>query len=336
MGFKSSLESFQKVREAVLQEKKKVVTENNYGNDLFFKPALVKNEEKTKFKIRFLEVAESPIGKPWIQINYHMFERQGDNKYIKVIDPRTFDPKAENPIADRAKALFDSENALDKKMGSVYYRKPRYFCFVYIKEAPENQKDLVGKVLIYEAGVKIYNKLKAAIDDQELCFYDAFAGRDFALIMRPNPTNEKWPNYDDSLFIGSDCPISNDKAKMEEISAALDKLSIKSTILAKDPIKSGAELKELLEGGTKPAGAKSEKSSRPAQDLVSGKAVSTTAGDVDFGTDDVVHTPAAKPTEKKVEATKAPEKKVEAKVESTETDVPADEFNVNFSDEDFK
>jgi hypothetical protein len=218
-------------------------------------------------------------------------------------------------------------------MAKLYYRKPRYFCLVYVKDAPENQKHFIGKVLIYEAGVKVFNKMKSAMEDQELCFWDAYKGRDFALIMRENPANEKWPNYDDSTFLGTDCPIEADEKKMEEISAQVDKISIKEKILAKDPIKSGAELLELMDGGRNGV---AKPSAKPAQELVSNKPVNTTKGDVDFGDIDVAHTPAAKKADVKTES------KVEAKAEkpaekkSSETDVPADEYDVNFSDEDFK
>lgn len=310
---KSVLEKFQAVKKSVEDEKKK--SSESYNDERIFKPQLVKGEEKTKFKLRFLPIEESPTGKPWIQYNYHMFERPGDNKYVKCLDPRTFDPKAANPIADLAKKLFDSENALDQETARKYYRKPRYFTLVYVKEAPENQQNLVGKVLIFEAGVKIFNKLDASIKDLEMCFWDPYKGRDFLLILKQQG-KDKWANYDDSSFIGQDGPISNDEKVMDYIGTALDTLKIKEIILGKEKIKSGPELEELLNAGFKVATKHDE---RPAHELVSGATVSTTAADVDFGE-------VAPQAEKAKTEKKAPAKEVGDEVA---------DFDIKFDDADF-
>lgn len=319
---KSVIDKFKQVKQAVEEEKKK--GSNSYNDELFFKPQAVNGEEKTKFKLRFLPVEESPSGKPWIQINYHMFERPGDNKYVKCIDPRTFDPKAQNPIADLAKKLFESDNALDQDMARKYYRKARYFTLVYVKEAPENQKELEGKVLIFEAGVKVFNKLDVAIKDYDMCFWDPYKGRDFMLILRKTG-KDKWANYDDSSFIGQDGPISSDEKVMENVGDALEKLKIKDVVIGKEGIKSGVQLKELLEAGLNGGAPKVDE--RPAKEMISGKTVSTTATDVDFGDKEVK-------SEVKEKVTSKPVEKPAAVAKEAGDDLS--EFDITFTDEDFK
>ncbi len=323
---KSVMDKFKQVKLSVEEEKSKKT--NNYNNDLVFKPQIVNGEEKTKFKLRFLPVEESPSGKPWVKYNYHMFERPGDNKYVKCLDPCTFDPKAQNPIADLAKKLFASDNALDQEMARKYYRKPRYFTLVYIKEAPENQKELVGKVLIFEAGVKVFNKLDAAINDYDMCFWDPYKGRDFMLILK-KVGKEKWANYDDSSFIGQDCPISNDEKAMELVGDSLEKLKIKDVILGKDAIKSGAQLKDLLEGGLGNNSKASE--DKPAKEMLSGETVSTSVDNLDFGEKET-------PKQEKVVETKPVETKpVETAViaETKESGSEISDFDITFTEADF-
>lgn len=248
MGFKSVKKQFAKVKQKIQDEKDN--PGNTFSNEYFFKPRLVKGEVKTKYRIRILPIEEeSSTGRPWLEIRYHMFEREGDNKYIKVIDPKTFDPKALNPIGDLCSKLFNSGNSVDEEQAKKLYRKPRYFVKVYIKEAPENQKDLEGQVLIYEASKTLYDKWMDEIEEtdpeEEAPFWDPFEGKDFLLTLKQKGD---WPDYSDSKFVGSAKPIAEED-QMEEISDKADKIVIKEKILDRDPLKSAKELNELLHGG---------------------------------------------------------------------------------------
>jgi len=317
---KSVLERFKEVKQTLEDEKsKKGGSSKEFDNELFFKPLAVKGEDRTKFKIRFLPLEESATGKPWVKIDFHMFERPGDNKYIKCIDPRSFDPKAQNPIADLAKRLFDSGNALDNESARKYYKKARYFTLVYVKEAPENQKQYEGKVLIYEAGKQVFDKLDAAIKDFEKCFWDPYKGADFLLVLKIAGANEKWANYSDSAFL-SDGPITSDEKKLDYIATQLEKVRVKDYIVSREGIKSGAELQNLLDGGERV----SKINASPATDMVTNEKVSDTP-DIDFGD---VQT--AAPVNKKVEAIKAQPAKPVVK------ETTSDEFDVEFNEDDFK
>jgi hypothetical protein len=323
MALKSVLEKFQKVKETIKEEKEK--KNNSYENELVFKPVHVKGEEKTKFKLRFLEVAESSTGKPWVQLNYHMFERLGDGKYVKVIDPRSpifGNPKAENPISDRASELFKSDNPLDKDLAKKMFKKARYFTLVYVKEAPESQKEYEGKVLIYEAGKQIFDKLDSAINDYDMCFWDPYQGRDFLLVLKTKG-QENWPDYTESNWIGVDGPISKDEKVMEKIGEQLEKITIKKGIIEKEGVKSGDELLELLDGGLKKKEGSAKKPvSKPTKELTSNETVDETiSADVDFGE--------VKEEEKPKENSKKPVS------ESKKKEEEITDFDINFDESDF-
>lgn len=319
MGFKSTKDRFASIKKKLNEERTKPKGGGDYASDLFFKPQAVKGEPKTKFRIRILDLEdESSVGLPWININYHMFERQGDSKYCKCIDPRTFDKNAANPIADLASELFNTGNELDNAQAKKLYRKPRYMLKVLVKEAPENQSDLVGKILIYEASKTIYDKLVDEIeetDEDEASFWDAFEGKDFMLVMK---TKSDWPDYSDSKFVGSGKPISDDEDEMQKIYDAAVALKVKDTVLKRDPIKTEAELNELLRGGMKKASGSTTRDTG-AQDLVTGDEVD--ADDVDFGDDD--------------EDTTTESVKEEAPAKKEESDDDMDFDDVDFNDEDF-
>jgi hypothetical protein len=250
MAFQSIKSQFAKVKESLANEEKKGSKEGGFSNSWEFKPKII-NGKDAEFKIRFLPI-ETPTGRPWVEIRYHMFERSGDNKYIKCIDPRTFDTKAPNPIADKGWQLYKSDNPLDKDMASKFMSKRRYFTLVYVKSAPEDQKQFEGKVLVYEAGTQVYNKMKVAMEKFNLCFYDPFEGTDFILSIKETGTKaRKYPSYLESDFIRENGPIADTDEEMERIEAEIKKIDIKSLIIGKDKIPSEKQLLEYLDGGLK-------------------------------------------------------------------------------------
>lgn len=323
--FKSVVSNFKKIKEAMTEEKTKGAS--SYENSAIFKPAMVSGQSETEFRIRFLPMDESSTGKPWMMINYHMFERPGDKKFVKAIDPRTFDPKASNPISDYASNLWKSDNVLDKEQAKKYFKKARYFTFVYIKEAPENQKDLVGKVLIYEVGQKIYEILENSIRKYDKCFWDPYKGQDFLLVIKKRG---EWPDYSSSNWIGDSCPIVEDEKQLDEVCDKLSKLSIQKMVIEKDGVKSGAELKELLEGGMKEVSTKNNVA--PTRDLVEevSKVESKSSKEPVFGNEDT------SPVQQKPAVKKEEPKAAVSAASSDEVSVDLSELDLNFTDDDFK
>jgi hypothetical protein len=326
MGFKSVKKQFAKVKQKIAQEKEK--PGSNYSNEFFFKPQAIKGQDRTKYRVRLLPLDdESSTGRPWLEVRYHMFERRGDNKYIKVIDPRTFDPKAENPIADLSSKLFGSDNALDKEMAKKLYRKPRFFAKLYIKEAPENQQDLQGKILIFEASKTLYDKWMDEIDEteaDEAPFWDAFEGKDFVISIKEKGD---WPDYSDSKFIGGNKPILEDEDAMDKLYEDAKKINIKDKILERDPIKSGSQLQELLSGGGNKSSTTSDEENNTAQSMTDDTEITT--DNVDFGDDDIEDD---KPAKSKSTSKEAVKDDAEDDTEFNDSELD----DVDFSDEDFE
>jgi hypothetical protein len=266
MTFKltSIKKDFSKVKEKIKEEAEKKDS-GAKNNDWLFQPKHNPKEKETVFRIRFLPVPESTTGKPWTEVKYHMFNRPGDNKYVKCIDPRTWDPKASNPISDMVKKLYESENPLDKDQASKLRSKGRFMTIVYVKEAPEDQKHFEGKVLVYEAGFQVFQKMENAIKKFDMCFWDPMEGTDFLLtITETGKEGEKYPSYLPSDFDRRESPIGDEEV-METVEKALNTINIKELLIKKDGLKTAEELEELLKGGTEN---KAEKSSAPRKEVV--------------------------------------------------------------------
>lgn len=280
-----------------------------------FEPKREDGKAETLFRIRFLPIPGITT-KPYIELKYHLFIRAGDGRYIKVLDPKQFDKNAENPISDKVQILYKSDNKFDTDLAGKMRSKSRYFTLVYVKEAPSAQKDYEGKVLVYEAGYQLYQKWEAVRKKQDLCYWDPFEGADFLLtITETGNKNQKFPCYTQSEFDRKEGPISDDEEEMEKIAKMIDALGdIKQKIIDKDGIRSGKELKELLEGGLKEVS--DTVSSKSSKDLVSNDLVSD--DDPDFGEADESDN-----TDDEVEKVK------------TEVEVDGDDIDIDFSDEDF-
>ncbi len=323
--FKSVIPNFQAIKAAVAEKEKKS-EEPSYSNALIFKPKLVQGQDLTKFRIRFLPIEESSTGKPWVKVPYHMFERPGDGKFVKVIDPKMLNSKAANPISAYATKLWNGDNPLDKELAKKLFVKDRYFTLVYVKTAPENQQQYVGRVLIYEIGKKLYDKLFATINEFEKCFWDPYKGQDFLLVIKETgDEKKKWPDYSMSDWFGdSGTPIENDEKLMDKICGESEKVSIKAEIIDKEGVKTAEELTELLFGGTEQVGS-AKTPSKPAVELVSEVMTTKKKVEPDFGADS---SSKVKATPKKA-VEKPVEKVVETKVSSEEVQVNAEDINID-------
>lgn len=323
--FESVADKFKKIKEALKTEKEE---KPDYSNPFVFKPVLEKGSESTKYRIRFLPVSESKIGKPWVELEYHMFERDGDQKFQKCLNPRSkyfgkVSNDVKNPISELGTKLWNSDNVLDKEKAKKYFNKKRYLVKVLIKEAPEKQKDLEGKVLFFEAGDKIFQKLDSAINDFDKCFWDPFKGEDFILIVKSTGGERPWPDYTQSSWIGEKSPISESESEMDRIASDLEKLSLKEHIIDKD-LRSYAEMEEMIWGGLKKEVVKNSqptdltKVATKEEDVK--PVVTTVKKELDVGDKNI--TPSSKP--------QTQEKESESGIEEVM------DFNVDISDLDVK
>lgn len=335
MAFKltSIKEQFSKVKEKLAQEEKKK-EEGFSGPDWLFKPTYAPNKKEAVFKIRFLPVPENTTGKPWVELRYHMFKRAGDGKYQKALDPRSIDPKAENPISDVVKELYASENPLDQKTAGDMRSKSRYFTLVYIKEAPENQQNLVGKVMVFEAGMQIFKKMDSAIKKFNMCFWDPYEGTDFILDMKETgDQTQKWPSYLESDFERKESPIAEDLTEIEKVIGSIE---IKKKLIEKDGIKTADQLREMMNGGMKSTNGAGTKFSGKIVDGNTGKAVTS---DPFPSVEDKPKTEVKKTEVKETKPLQTVKESVKpavtkpAEVAKVETQV--DEFSIDFDSADF-
>lgn len=302
-----------------------------YGADGFFKPATVKGTKETSFIIRFLPIPDTSCGTPWVSLTYHMFNRDGDKRYTKILNCQEYDKDMRSPILDRCKELYATGNAIDKNKADAMWKRKRYFSLVYVKDAPENQKEFIGKVLIFEMGDKLLDKLNITMTKKKKCFYDPNTGDDFLLVLVENPKNPKWYDYSRSEFMGSPGKISDDEKVIKSIEEQLDNFpSIREAVLKKEGKKTYEQIKDIIDGGllkeyVEPSDNKLISEKSHASDNIK---EDTTLSDIDFG--DVS-------SDKPKDEVK-PAAKVEAKPVSKPTDSPEevggeiDDFNVSFDD----
>jgi hypothetical protein len=121
-----------------------------------------------------------------------------------------------------------------------FYHKPRYFVNVLVVEDPRTgEKSQQGKVLVWEFGNQVYEKLKEAID-QKRYFHDPVNGYNFNVIVKKKA---EYPSYESSFFSMEKSAIPDDK---------IDSIGEKIVDLQKFAVGKGPkpydELKALMEG----------------------------------------------------------------------------------------
>ena len=217
-------------------------------NDIKFKGELI--GAKTTYVLRILPNTFVNDGQdePWVQTLVHMFPNpQGLKKFAMC--PTTLDPKAKCPMCERARELFKKVNdksasKSEEDTARRFYRKPRYFVNVLVVDDPRpvdkgNQK---GKVLVWEMGPQIHDRLKEALLEQGKKFYAVQDGFNFNLVIKKKGEH---PNYESSFFASEATPITKDDADLERISNAI--VDIQKFALGRGP-KSYEELQALMEG----------------------------------------------------------------------------------------
>ena len=108
-----------------------------------------------------------------------------DGKFLYTLCPSLNDNKDKGeknacPICEKASALFKTEDKRDEELAHKMYKKQRFFLNILVVEDPrpaaENQK---GKVLVYEYGKKVQEKLEDAMVEQKIDIINPLAGHDY-------------------------------------------------------------------------------------------------------------------------------------------------------------
>jgi hypothetical protein len=217
-------------------------------DDIKFKGELI--GMKTNYVLRILPNTYNNGGKdePWVQTLVHIFPNPAGLKKFAMC-PATLDSKAPCPLCEKSRELFKKVNdktatKSEEDTARRFYKKPRYFVNVLVVEDPRpvdkgNQK---GKVLVWEMGPQIHERLKEALVEQGKEFHSVSAGYNFNLVIKKKGEH---PNYESSTFASDPTPITNDDAELDRISNAI--VDLKKFALGKGP-KSYDDLKALMEG----------------------------------------------------------------------------------------
>ncbi|MGL4453540.1 MAG: hypothetical protein ACRCTZ_20465, partial [Sarcina sp.] len=124
----------------------------------------------------------------------------------KVDCPSSIDKKS--VLQDTYWMLYNSKSAIQKDLASKFSRSQKYYALVQIIK-DDNNPDLNGKIMIWEFGRKIYDKINAEkkpMIGKGIEPFDVFNGRAFGLhICKVG----EYTNYDSSTFLGKEgeCPL---------------------------------------------------------------------------------------------------------------------------------
>jgi hypothetical protein len=185
-----------------LNDKKAVNADGIYRIDL----SKAKDKKRGyKSTVRFLPnfTREGKVGQAAIEKITHYV----DIKNVKEISgwfdsPKNFNEKCS--LTDLYYNMINSKNAiLQEKAKCLKYSK-KYYSYVLIIE-DEQQPELVGKVMIFQYGKTIKDKILAEkngeISGVPCNVFDLSAGRDFVLLVKEIQTGEEtYPDYKSSSF----------------------------------------------------------------------------------------------------------------------------------------
>jgi hypothetical protein len=174
-----------------------------------------KKAESGLYIIRFLPDLE---GNPFVKVYSHQFKYQIDGLTKWYIKPcaNTFGYDRECPVCKKNMEYYKSSFKSDQELSKQRGRKLKYVANILVIKDPTTEENN-GKVMIFEFGQKIYEKIARHMfptpADQEdpdfVAFipFDLYEGADFKLKVKQQGD---FPNYDESLFSPVK-PLGDDK-----------------------------------------------------------------------------------------------------------------------------
>jgi len=202
------------------------LSEESKSSDGIYRPSLDKATSKRdgyKAVIRFLPNVTDETGNTGDSALTRLMT------YVKMTDPRhkslsgyydspkNFDDQCE--LTNTFFTLKNSGNPVLEDRAKALNKVTRFYSYVYIVE-DKNQPEFEGKIMIYQYGWKIKEKIKAEwrAENPERAKCDVFDlanGKDFELKV---VENAGFPNYDSSIFLQrSPIAISGKKMPVEEV-----------------------------------------------------------------------------------------------------------------------
>jgi hypothetical protein len=178
------------------------------NNDGIYRVDLSKSKDKKKgwrSVVRFLPnlTKDSKVGQSAIEKVTHYVDIKQPRELAGWFDsPKNFNEKC--PLTDLYYVMQNSKNAiLIEKSKQLKYSK-KYYSYVLVIE-DEQQPELVGKILIFQYGKTIKDKIMAEkngeISGVGCNVFDLAAGKDFVLVVKEIQTgDETYPDYKMSMF----------------------------------------------------------------------------------------------------------------------------------------
>lgn len=182
-----------------LQERKK-------GDDGIYRPTLDKAKNKSKgysSVIRILPNLLIKDGKPAgmgvtaLEKHIHYADFKETPELSGYVDcKKNFEQNCE--LCEMYWKLHKSKNPLDQEKAKLISRTTKYYTYILVVE-DENSPDQVGKVLVWQYGFKIMQKIKAEYEGRKPCrVEDLQDGMDLELIIKEVGG---YTNYDSSKFV---------------------------------------------------------------------------------------------------------------------------------------
>ena len=204
-----------------LSEKKTISSDGIYRIDL----SKVKNKEKGyKSVVRFLPnlISSEKSGQVAIEKITHYVNMKNNPELSGYYDsPKNFGEKC--ALSELYYNLKNSKNAiLQEKSKCLNYSK-KYYSYVLVLE-DENQPELVGKIMIFQFGKIIKDKIlsedKGEISGVPCNVYSLSNGKDFVFSVREvSDGNTTYPDYRNSNFRPNPSPIQimNSKGELKAV-----------------------------------------------------------------------------------------------------------------------
>lgn len=238
--FEDLRKKFEEKKEGV---KKPAIDEKKF--DYKFQPELIKGEARSVYVVRILPhiFVNEGHDEPWVHNRVHIFKPKGAEKNTYQICPSTHDEKAKCPICEHSKMWFAKSDKTSEDIGRTFWKKKRWHANVYIKTDPrKGESSQAGKVLIWEFGPKVMDKLSEALCMHKMNFWNIEEGYDFNLVVK---TVGGYNNFDSSDF-------SREKSRLVEDDETLDAIHTKiydlNKTIIEQKVRPYEELKAILEG----------------------------------------------------------------------------------------
>lgn len=217
-------------------------------DERIWSPVIPSKDDKNKYvyKIRILPIVKGDKFFPHeVEVMTHQYKSPVTGTWITEKCLRSIGEKC--PVCEYSWALKSSGNPTDEAKSKTYYRKRYWYTnILVIKEPNEKRKDNEGKVFMWKYGIKIHEKLEAALfpadGGEQVLFLHPLEGFDFNLTVQ---MKEDFPNFDLSDFSRTATPIADNSEGVNEILGSVYDLS--TEYLSRSTFKNYDTLKEILD-----------------------------------------------------------------------------------------